>query len=385
MNSLNKRQIMTAVAIIAAVLALAVLSVQLGLFGNSELKAAKPLRVSTQVAQQEKSLAITRSFAGRIEAHREAAAGFELGGLINAVSVEEGQKIRKGSPMAKLDTDILRARRSELIAARNRAAADRDLARSTFNRLKAAIVRDAVSQQAVDEAARTIRAGEAALAQSNAAIRSLNVQIRKSVLRAPFNAVVVSRLVDEGTVVASGTPVLNLLEDGLFDARFGLTGPAADTLQRGRQATIRVGNKQMVGVVKSVLPLKDRNSRSVDVIVKLPEQDPSIRHGDLARLDVPFEREETGIWLPLTALTENSRGIWAAYVAKQDSKGMIRLERRQLQIIHQETDRVFVRGTLKAGDRVVTGGLQRLSPGQVVELAKPSTANHTSNGGLIDG
>ena len=47
------------------------------------------------------------------------------------------------------------------------------------------------------------------------------------------------------------------------------------------------------------------------------------------------------------------------------------IERRYVEVLHEETDRVFVRGALKVGERFVTHGLHRIVPGQVVSLSVP--------------
>ncbi len=77
----------------------------------------------------------------------------------------------------------------------------------------------------------------------------------------------------------------------------------------------------------------------------------------------------------MTALTESSRGLWACYIAEpvasRDRLGSEthRLRRRELEVVHQEVDRVFVRGTLSAGELVVSEGLHRLVPNQRVRSA----------------
>ena len=63
------------------------------------------------------------------------------------------------------------------------------------------------------------------------------------------------------------------------------------------------------------------------------------------------------------------RGLWAVYVADAADGETAVLERRELEVLHQEADRVFVRGTLADGERVVVGGRHRLVPGQRVRVA----------------
>ena len=64
----------------------------------------------------------------------------------------------------------------------------------------------------------------------------------------------------------------------------------------------------------------------------------------------------------LAALTESDRGLWGVYVVNDQS----RVERRLVEIIHTESERAYVRGTLENDDRIVRTGVQRIVPGQQV-------------------
>ena len=90
----------------------------------------------------------------------------------------------------------------------------------------------------------------------------------------------------------------------------------------------------------------------------------------LLELVLPQQRDGAGYWLPARVLTESSRGLWSAYVAKPlaapRGEATHRIARRLLEVTHQEADRVFVRGALRDGDAVVAEGIQRLVPGQLV-------------------
>jgi hypothetical protein len=122
-------------------------------------------------------------------------------------------------------------------------------------------------------------------------------------------------------------------------------------------------------------------TRSVDAIFTLSVPFNGIRRGDLASLVLTERIVVQAIALPLTALTESSRGIWAVYVAERgpDERGPTErgptergptdasvLSRRQVELLHLVGEDVYVKGTLEAGERVVSAGLHRLVPGQRV-------------------
>lgn len=330
------------------------------------------LAVKTVEAVSAPGYDVIREFVGRVEARRESQVGFERGGMVAEIRVDEGDFVKAGAVLATLDTQILVARRSELIAARNRARAESELAGSTLQRTRTIRARNAkaLSAQALDDAEKNFAASKAALQQAEAAIRSVDVQLEKSVLLAPYDALVAGRLVDEGQVIAAGTPILFLLESAMPEVRIGVGGGAVDQLREGGDYELTVRDRRVPAVLRSIVPLRNRGTRSVDVIFNLQVPFDGIRRGDLARFESMRRVDTPGFWLPLSALTESSRGLWAVYVAAEGDGGRRVLERRELEILYTEADRVFARGSLSAGEQVVAGGLHRLVPGQTVTLAE---------------
>ena len=349
---------------------------------------AEWLRVEVQTATPSPSYTLRREFTGRIEARRESSVGFEREGALLAVHADEGDAVPRGTLLAELDRDRLNAQRRELVAVRDQVRADLELAEATRQRVADALALDAISTQEDDEAATAVRAQQAALARAEAAIERIDVELAKTRLTAPYDALVADRLADEGQVVAAGQPLLRLLERRAPEARIGVAGSASESLRTGQRHSLTVEGRTVWGMVERVLPQRDPGTRSVEVVLRLEDSLGNVTHedaalappllrGDLVRLSLEETVETVGFWLPMSALTESTRGLWAIYVAAEDdtTDGLAELERRELEVLHQEADRVFVRGALTAGERVVVEGLQRLVPGQRVEVlsAKSST------------
>ena len=324
------------------------------------------LPVSTITAQLADSYPVQRSFVGRVEARRESDVGFELGGLVAHIHVDDGASVSAGQLLASLDTELLQARRAELVSARDRARADLDLAIKTRKRINELQALDFASSQARDEAVEGVNAKRAALEMGESAIRSIDVQIRKSQLRAPYDALVAARHVDEGQVIPVGVPVLRLFENSEPEARIAIASDSIDRLRTGDAYLLRIRGRDVPAILRTVLPERDGRTRSVDAIFTLAVPFNGIRRGDLARLMLTERIAARGIELPLTALTESSRGIWAVYVAEPTTDGAGILSRRQVELLHLVGEEVYVAGTLEAGEQVVSAGLHRLVPGQRV-------------------
>ena len=366
---------------------------------------------------------VARAYTGEIAALRASELGFEQGGQLVEVYVQEGDRISAGAPLARLDISNLQTQRLQLEAEKARAMAQlaeleagprvEDIAAA------AAAVRDLEQQLALEEARQTRRtllynegaisreeldetsfsqgALEARLdqAQSNleelqngtrqeqidaqralvqqldARIADLDVTIGKSTLKAPYDGIVSTRQVDEGTVLSAGQPVLRLVENAAPEARIGMPAEIANQLQVGSPQTLRLGVETYSAVVDSVLPEVDPETRTQTVIFRLESAAVSrISPGQTVRVELTETVPTDGVWLPTEALTQGVRGLWNCYIlvpSDEASSDAYEVQPQVVEILHQEGDRVLVRGTLQPGDRVVASGIHRLVPGQQVQ------------------
>jgi RND family efflux transporter MFP subunit len=373
-----------------------------------------------------------RTYTGEIVARRSSDLGFELGGKVVSLRVDEGDVVAVGEPIARLDTASLEAQRRELeaqvavqlaqlqeleagprqqtIDAAQAAVADlqAQLELSQIQEARrlelyqgGAIARDDYDQQSFNTASLTsrlnqaqrqldeLRAGtrieqvnaqDARIAQIQASIDSLDVQIEKSVLYAPFSGEVSRRSVDEGTVVSVGAPVVTLMEGGVIEARFGLPSDRVANLSLGSTQMIvlgagkagTAGNQTYTGTVSRILPEVDPQSRTVTVVVELPSR-AALRSGQTVRLKQTERQSLDGVWVPSTALVPGVRGLWSLYVLGAADEAAIDtfvVAKRDVEVLHTEGDRMLVRGTVRTGDRAIVSGIQRIVPGQRVTPSK---------------
>ncbi len=319
-----------------------------------------------------------RDYLGRVEARRRSEVGFELAGKLDQLLVDEGDAVEVGQVIARLDTERLAARRAELEASRAEAEARLELARLTFARLRELEDSGAASEQAIDDARQNFEAQRAAVDRVARAIDRVQVDLGKSTLRAPFDAIVATRHHDEGGVVPAGAAVFTLLERRSPQVRIGVPRRVADRLDPGQAVQLTIAGEPSPAVVHRVLPTRSGRTRTVDVIFQLEGELDGRREGELATYPHRRRLDERGYWLPVDALTAGPRGLWACFVAEPlepdettaDAAATHRLSRRIVELLHQEGERVFVRGALSEGAIVMAGGRHRLTPGLAVRLAE---------------
>lgn len=334
------------------------------------------LTAKTRAVQQEDGYERHRRFLGRVEAYRSSRVGFELSGAIRRVNAREGEKVAEGQELAALDTRRLRAALSEARAGLMEAEAALELARTTLSRSERAREMDAISAQQLDEARRNFEVQQARVARVEAQVERIEVDLDKSVLRAPFSGTVARRFLDEGAVAGTGQPVLEIMETDRPEIRVGIDRGVANGLEAGSRLEANLGGESFRVKILRILPGRDPSTRTVQVIATPASPGgPALREGDLVDILTVETVAEPGFWLPVPALTENARGLWSCYVAEPLEDGPTpsgathRLTRRELEVLAMEDDRVFVAGSLESGERVLVEGIHRIVPDQRIQLA----------------
>ncbi len=385
----NKQFKIIFIALIAIVILGAIFFARTAVFANIDQEQeilSHALSVQTMVIKAEKQYQIRQKYAGNIVAGRESDHGFDTAGLLVEVLVNDGDRVKKGDILARLDMRRLEARKQELDAALAQAVALNqetkallDRAQATYDRYSVLVNKKHVSIQKYDDVkfdlialkARKV-ANEAAVAQSRAALRSLEINRDLATLTAQFNGSVVRRYQDEGTALGAGTPVIRLIENQKLEIQVGFPQSAVAALKLKKTYIFDYQSQQVEATLRAIIDRVDQATRTVTAIFDVTSDIQNIRAGGLAQLAIKTDIQQAGFWLPSGALAESRRGLWSVYTLApyKGSSEYSLLSRQELQLLYTDSDRVFVRGTLQDGHRVVTAGIHRLVPGQLVRVSE---------------
>jgi membrane fusion protein, multidrug efflux system len=331
------------------------------------------LLVRTALIEHLPYYTLKRTFIGQVEPSRSTDLGFELAGKITDILFDEGDQVKQGQVLAHLDIERLLARKQELNSALHQAEANQKLAGITYRRYKDVVKFNGVSEQQLDEAREHLRASRAAVSLAESKLSSIEIEIDKSQLIAPFDASITKRMVDEGQILALGHSVLRLLENSTLEIRVAIAGTLVDTIRKGQKYPLIIHHKTIHGTVKAVIQVRDGSTRTVDVILQISGETMAVRSGDLVKLELAMQVAKTGAWIPVAALSEDARGTWSVYLlqpaAAPDSASTYEVQRHAIEIIHTESDRVFVQGITQDAAQLVVDGLHRIVPGQLVRVA----------------
>ena len=392
---------------------------------SSKVTPGGALPVETVTVTPVDSYQESRLYTGKIVPRRTSELGFEYSGKIIRIAVFEGDRVAAGIPLAYLDSRELKASLNELQAQRSQAVAkleemqagprsetisaarakvrdlneQLELASLKSQRRKSLYTEGAISREQLDEnvsnqqgvrarldeaqsrldellagtRSEQIEAQQSSVRQIDASIAKLKIQLEKRVLKAPFSAIVSRKLVDEGTVVDANQPVMRLVENKALEARIGVPVNTSDRIAIGSYQQLEIGEKTYEAKVTSLLPEVDSDTRTVTVVLTLDESIEEVTPGQTAKLKLNAEVDTSGYWLPTTALLEGGRGLWYCYALGKpaddvttDENSVFYVARRDVEVLYTQSDRVLVRGTINAGDRIISSGTHRIVVGQLV-------------------
>lgn len=338
-----------------------------------------PISVETINVNLEEAFTAEEKFTGIVTPRRSSQLGFSNGGRIAILSADIGDKVKAGQTLGALDTRNLRAQLQAANAVVSEAQATYDLADSTVDRQIALLEKGHVSSQRVDEARAQANTALARIRAASANADALRVQIDLARIQAPFDGTITARMADEGAIAGPAQPVFELVETGSLEARLGLTAKLADRLEVGEVYELSSDQGPVLAELRSVTGVIDANNRTVTTLFDIQNAD-SVAAGAVVRLAMERDIDEPGLWLPVSALTESDRGLWSVYIARRMGNGW-RAEPGIVEIVHQAGERVYVRGAVRDGDRVIVDGLQRITPGQPVTPVEVSASGLAAGNG----
>ena len=304
------------------------------------------------------------SFLGLIRAGQRSNIGFEVPGLVMSVPVREGSTVQAGQEIARLDTAQLQSRRDAVSADLERVTAELELARLKEERQRDLRDTGAVSREAYDETRLRAKALEAQLKSAAAQLQGIDLDLAKSTLYAPYDGVVAERMVNEGAVVSTGTPIARIVASGLREAHIGIAVEQAARLTPGQSYSLVLRDETIEATLRSIRPDIDPATLTTTAVFELPSGVKGL-DGEPVALTLSETVVVPGAWLPITALIEGERGLWTVLRLGEQDGSTVAL-REAVEVLHVDDDRAYVRGTLVEGQRVVADGIHRVTPGTPV-------------------
>jgi len=323
-----------------------------------------PLTVETTTFQIQDGYQRSVSYLGLVVAGRKANLAFEIPGRIASLPHRQGSPVKAGGVIAYLDTASLKARHRATSAELKQAESELELAHIKSQRQKDLQASGAVSKEAFDETRLRATALTARVEAVNARLASIEIELDKSRLLAPYDGIIADHYVYEGTVINPGAPVVRLIETTRQEAHIGVAPARAAELVPGSTYRLVLRGDSFESELLSVRPDVDPLTRSAIAVFAIPTDIHGL-DGEPVTLELQESIPLAGGWVPISALLEGQRGLWT--VLKLDMKDEREITVREaVQVIDIQGERAYVMGTLTNGAQIVASGTHRITPGSPV-------------------
>lgn len=349
---------------------------------------------------------ITEDVVGTVISKNQARISSKVMGTIESIYVKEGDWVKQGQKLARLDARDLQPNvdkasaglqevadglmeldkvNDEILASRNAAQANFDYASTSLHRYQNLYDRQAISKEMLDETVRQYKLAEANLATVSAKQQGL-VEKRKQLLakqkqvnsdlelaktylgyasiNSPISGLVVQKFIDTGSMASPGQPIY-LVESPEYQFQAAVKESLSPYIKIGMKTPVQLDtiNQTLEGSIVEIIPSSDPMSRTFSVKIALPKTT-DLRSGTYGKAKFPMGNQSKLV-IPKTAVIEHGslQGVYAL-----DSAQLTRY--RLIKTGMQFNDLIEITAGLQPGDQILVSNIDQIQDGTKVEVVE---------------
>lgn len=305
---------------------------------------------------------------GELRAAREATVRAELGGSMVQVVVEEGQTVRRGALLGRIEATTLDDTRRSAESAVKSAEAALSVATREAERTQRLVAAGALAARDAEVAQSNVTAAEAQLADAKARLVSARKQLGDAVLRAPLDGIIADRAVNVGDVVSPGTALFFIIDPSSMRLEASVPSEELGSLRIGAtvQFTVRGYEQPFEGRIDRISPQADAATRQVPIFVTVANAGGRLVAGLFAEGRVVTAAAE-GLVVPMNAVNTAQAAPWVLRAAN----GKTEKVNVTLGLRDARTERLQILSGVSEGDVLLRGAAQGITPGTPVNVGPP--------------
>lgn len=349
--------------------------------GEPEAPQGGPGQVTVTTLKAEQ-VGLTRELPGRTHAFLVAEVRPQVNGIVARRLFTEGGLVKAGQPLYQLDDASYRAQAGTARAQLARAEATAHAARLSARRITELAKIDAVSQQDLENAVAAQKQAEADVGAARASLDAANVTLGYARITAPISGRIGKSTVTQGALVNAGQAEALATVQQLDPIYVDLSQSSAELLQLRRElAAGRLQDNQQLPVSilledgstfahKGTLEFSevsvDPGTGSFGLRVKVDNPDGVLMPGMYVRAVIGDGVRGSALLVPMQGIARDPKGDTSAMVVGKDGT----VEVRPVKVSRALGDKWLVEEGLKAGDKVIVEGLQKIGPGMPVQATE---------------
>jgi RND family efflux transporter MFP subunit len=314
------------------------------------------------------------AISGSLAAEKTASIRSEVSGAMVAVLVDPGARVTKGAPLARVDDTVVREAWLSAKSAVTQALLAADIAHREAGRSEKLLAAGAIADNALESAKRNDLAAQAALEDAKSRLASAQKNLDNTVIKAPYDGVVSERQVNAGDIVSPGSPLFTLVDPGTMRLEGAVPADQLGLVHVGSPVKFAVTGypgRDFTGTITNVFPSADPMTRQVRLYVRIPNAGNGLVAGLYATGRVSSSTRQ-GLTVPAAAVDQ--RGVKPLVTRLKNGKAEV--VEVSLGMRDEGSDVVEIRSGLAAGDTLLIGAAQGITPGAPVKVsAAPPSAD----------
>ncbi len=282
----------------------------------------------------------------------------EYSGVLTNVYVREGQKVKKGEVLAKIDDGGLSQQLAQL-------KIQSELAKTTFER------QQRLWDQKIGSEMQYLQAKSNYEAQGQA-IAQLEQQVAKTIVRAPFSGTIDDVFTEQGSVVMPGqTQLMRIVNLNNMYIETDVPEKYVANITRGKKVEVEfpILGKKVDSKVRQVGDFINPSNRTFKVEISVPNKEKAIKPNLTAKLRINDYSNESALLIPQGIISENANGEQYIYVIKdKDGSDKATAEKRIIETGLTQGDYIEVIKGLEAGNEIIQEGARSVNDGQEVKI-----------------
>ena len=327
--------------------------------GSAWAQGGGPALVKVAVASMQDIAPVTL-VPGTVVSRNDARLSAEVPGRLTAVA-DVGTVVRQGESLARIEDTTLRLLHAELEAEVDRVEARLRFLESEEKRFTMLAESNlaAVTQLEQTRSERDMSRGDLAVARAR--LEQNSDQLARTSIMAPFNGVVVERLMTPGERVIEGSEVIRLVDQEDLEVIARAPLEYYPFAKRGQLLDLRAGALSAFGEVRTVVAVGDENTHQFELRLDLNGNPFPV--GQTLRVSIPTSDSREVLTVPRDALVLRPEGQSIFIVDANNQAQQIRVT-----VGVGQGEHIEILGAVSPGDRVVIRGNERLQPGQTVNI-----------------
>lgn len=304
---------------------------------------------------------------GVVEPIRRATPAGRLMGTVRAAPFQEGDLVRAGQVLVRIDVQDLDARRGQVLAQVREAQTVLSDAEVNLARMRALSAAGAISRLQLEQAETGVARARAAVATASAGLRELDANAAYGTIKAPFSGVIVRKMVEVGNLAAPGQPLFVIEDLSRVRVVASVGEGVASQIRKGERVVVEIAGAgtRATGTVEAVLPSGDLSARGFRVNVLLENRGLALQSGMTATVRLPARSAGAApppaLVVPADAVVRRGQ-LTGVFVVEG---GTARL--RWISVASAQGGGFRVLSGLRSGEQVVVGAeRERLQDGQRV-------------------